>query len=94
MDYQINKPNQVWVADITYIGSRSNPTYLSLIADAYSKKIVVHHVADKLNTQSSLLALKNALKNKKVNLGLLIHHSDRALQYCSNESKITGEEQY
>ena len=85
LDYQINKPNQVWVADITYIGSRSNPTYLSLITDAYSKKIVGHHVADNLNTESSLLALKNALKNKKVNLGSLIHHSDRGLQYCSNE---------
>ena len=85
LDYQINKPNQVWVADITYIGSRSNPTYLSLITDAYSKKIVSHHVADNLNTDSSLIALKNALKNKKVNLESLIHHSDRGLQYCSNE---------
>ena len=85
LDYQINKPNQVWVADITYIGNRANPTYLSLITDAYSKKIVGHHVADNLNTESSLMALKNALKNKKVNLGSLIHHSDRGLQYCSNE---------
>ncbi len=85
LDYQINKPNQVWVADITYIGSRLNPTYLSLITDAYSKKIVGHHVADNLNTDSSLMALKNALKNKKVNLESLIHHSDRGLQYCSNE---------
>ena len=87
LDYQINKPNQVWVADITYIGNRANPTYLSLITDAYSKKIVGHHVADNLNTESSLMALKNALKNKQVNLGSLIHHSDRGLQYCSNEYK-------
>ena len=85
LDYQISKPNQVWVADITYIGNRANPTYLSLITDAYSKKIVGHHVADNLNTESSLMALKNALKNKKVNLESLIHHSDRGLQYCSNE---------
>ncbi len=85
LHYQINKPNQVLVADITYIGNRANPTYLSLITDAYSKKIVGHHVADNLNTESSLMALKNALKNKQVNLGSLIHHSDRGLQYCSNE---------
>ena len=85
LDYQINKPNQVLVADITYIGNRANPTYLSLITDAYSKKIVGHHVADNLNTESSLMALKNALKNKQVNLGSLIHHSDRGLQYFSNE---------
>ena len=85
LDYQITKPNQVWVADITYIGNRANPTYLSLITDAYSKKIVGHHVADNLHTESSLMALKNALKNKNINLESLIHHSDRGLQYCSNE---------
>ena len=85
LDYEINKPNQVWVADITYIGNRANPTYLSLVTDAYSKKIVGHHVAENLNAESSLMALKNALKNKKVNLKSLIHHSDRGLQYCSNE---------
>lgn len=85
LDYQITKPNQVWVADITYIGNRQNPSYLSLITDAYSKKIVGHHVADNLNTESSLIALRKALKNKKVNLESLIHHSDRGLQYCSNE---------
>lgn len=85
LDYQISKPNQVWVADITYIGNRANPSYLSLITDAYSKKIVGHHVADNLNTESSLIALKKALKNKKVNFESLIHHSDRGLQYCSNE---------
>ncbi|WP_426474124.1 IS3 family transposase [Chryseobacterium balustinum] len=85
LDYQITKPNQVWVADITYIGNRKNPSYLSLITDAYSKKIVGHHVAENLNTESSLIALKKALRNKKVNLESLIHHSDRGLQYCSNE---------
>ncbi|WP_307781548.1 IS3 family transposase [Chryseobacterium sp. NKUCC03_KSP] len=85
LDYQITKPNQVWVADITYIGNRANPSYLSLITDAYSKKIVGHHVADNLNTESSLIALRKALKNKTVNLESLIHHSDRGLQYCSNE---------
>ena len=52
LDYQITKPNQVWVADITYIGNRQNPSYLSLITDAYSKKIVGHHVADNLNSRS------------------------------------------
>ncbi|MDY0932814.1 IS3 family transposase [Chryseobacterium sp. CFBP8996] len=85
LDYQITKPNQVWVADITYIGNRKNPSYLSLITDAYSKKIVGHNVAENLNTESSLIALKKALRNKKVNLESLIHHSDRGLQYCSNE---------
>ena len=85
LDYSITKPNQVWVADITYIGSRKNPSYLSLITDAYSKKIMGHYVADNLNTESSLMALKMALKNNRSGTESLIHHSDRGLQYCSNE---------
>lgn len=85
LNYQITKPNQVWVADITYIGNRKNPSYLSLITDAYSKKIVGHFVSNNLNTESSLIALKRALKKHKGMTGSLIHHSDRGLQYCSNE---------
>ena len=84
-DYQVTKPNQVWVADITYIGNRKNPSYLSLITDAYSKKIVGHHVAENLTTEGSLLALKKAIKNQEPVLKSLIHHSDRGLQYCSDE---------
>ena len=85
LDLQINKPEQVWVSDITYIGKREKPCYLSLITDAYSKKIVGYNVADNLNTQSSLIALKLAIKQRK-NKGIpLIHHSDRGLQYCANE---------
>ena len=84
-DYQVTKPNQVWVADITYIGNRKKPSYLSLITDAYSKKIVGHYVAENLTTEGSLLALKKAIKNQKPVLKSLIHHSDRGLQYCSDE---------
>ena len=85
LDYQITKPNQVWVADITYIGNRKNPSYLSLITDAYSKKIVGYHVSDNLTTEGSLLALKKAIKSTKIKGKSLIHHSDRGLQYCSDE---------
>ena len=84
-DYQVTKPNQVWVADITYIGNRKNPSYLSLITDAYSKKIVGHHVAENLTTEGSLLALNKAIKNQEPVLKSIIHHSDRGLQYCSDE---------
>ena len=60
LDLQINRPEQVWVTDITYIGKREKPCYLSLITDAYSKKIMGFNVADNMNTESSLVALKNA----------------------------------
>ena len=85
LDLQISKPEQVWVSDITYIGKREKPYYLSLITDAYSKKIVGYNVSDNLNTQSSLIALKLAIKQRKNKEIPLIHHSDRGLQYCANE---------
>jgi transposase InsO family protein len=85
LDLQINKPEQVWVSDITYIGKRDKPCYLSLITDAYSKKIVGYNVSDNLNTESSLVALKLAVKQRKNKEIPLIHHSDRGLQYCANE---------
>ena len=85
LDLQINKPEQVWVSDITYIGKREKPCYLSLITDAYSKKIVGYNVSDNLNTESSLVALRLAIKERKNKEVPLIHHSDRGMQYCSNE---------
>ena len=84
LELQIQRPEQVWVSDITYIGKRENPCYLSLVTDAYSKKIVGFNVADNMNTESSMVALKNAVKNRKYRSLSLIHHSDRGLQYCAN----------
>ena len=85
LDLQINRPEQVWVSDITYIGKRENPCYLSLVTDAYSKKIVGFNVSDNMNTESSVIAMKNALKQRIYKQLPLIHHSDRGLQYCANE---------
>lgn len=85
LDLEINRPEQVWVSDITYIGKRDNPCYLSLVTDAYSKKIMGHYVADNMNTESSLMALKMALRQRKSKGLPLIHHSDRGIQYCANQ---------
>ena len=85
LDLQITRPEQVWVSDITYIGKREKPCYLSLITDAYSKRIMGFSVADNMNTENNLVALKSAVKQRK-NKGLpLVHHSDRGLQYCATE---------
>lgn len=89
LDIAINRPEQVWVSDITYIGKREKPCYLSLITDAYSKKIMGYYVADNLNTESSLLALKMAVKNRMNKELSLIHHSDRGLQYCADDYQNT-----
>lgn len=79
------RPEQVWVSDITYIGNRKNPSYLALITDVYSKKIMGYNVSDSLSVKGSLLALEMALKNRTYRNEPIIHHSDRGLQYCSNE---------
>lgn len=81
----INHPEQVWVSDITYIGTRTHPMYLSLITDAYSKRIVGYDVSSSLAVDGSLRALKMAIKTRQYKQQGLIHHSDRGLQYCSND---------
>ncbi|MEZ7514120.1 IS3 family transposase [Flavobacterium frigidarium] len=86
---EINRPNQVWVSDITYIGKREKPCYLSLVTDAYSKKIMGYYVANNMNTESSVKALNMAIKQRKNNKIPLIHHSDRGLQYCANDYQNT-----
>ncbi|MFQ1685939.1 IS3 family transposase [Aeromonas veronii] len=75
-------PEQVWVADITYLPARSGPLYLSLVTDAYSRKIVGHHVHQGMHAESVAMAFKKALKQRRGG-GELIHHSDRGVQYCS-----------
>lgn len=85
LELEIKRPEQVWVSDITYIGKRENPCYLSLVTDAYSKKIMGFNVADNMNTESSLIALENAIKLSKDKTLPLIHHSDRGVQYCAND---------
>ena len=84
-DIEVDAPEQVWVSDITYIKTELGHTYLSLITDYYSKKIVGYHLADNLKSESSLIALKMAIKSRQYPNRTLIHHSDRGFQYCSDE---------
>jgi len=81
----IENPEYVWVSDITYVGTRVNPSYLALITDAYSKKVVGYNISNSLSAEGSLKALDMALSNRIYKNRTLIHHSDRGLQYCSNE---------
>ncbi|MBL7969999.1 MAG: IS3 family transposase [Prolixibacteraceae bacterium] len=79
------KPEQVWVADITYIGTRDNQQYLALVTDAYSKKIVGYDVSASLSAEGAIRALKQGLKSRSCKTNALIHHSDRGLQYCCDD---------
>lgn len=81
---KLSGPNQVWVADITYIRTREAFMYLGLITDKWSRKIVGFHLGETLETQDALKALAMAMKG----LGRSerpIHHSDRGCQYASHE---------
>ena len=80
-----SRPEQVWVSDITYIGNRDNPMYLSLVTDAYSKKIMGFNVSNSLHAKGAVSALKMAVDNRKYKNESLIHHSDRGLQYCGDK---------
>jgi len=78
----ISRPEQVYVSDITYIKSRERTHYLSLVTDAFSRKIVGHYLSDDMSAENVVKALKMAVKYRKTEQPL-IHHSDRGLQYCS-----------
>jgi len=82
---EVSRPEEVWVSDITYIGDKDHPQYLSLVTDLYSKKIIGHDVSESLSVDGSARALKMALKRRRYKEKRLIHHSDRGLQYCSDE---------
>ena len=78
----VNRPNQLWVSDITYLRIAQDFAYLSLITDAYSRKIIGFCLSHDLSTDSCLKALRMALATR-LNDQPLIHHSDRGTQYCS-----------
>jgi transposase InsO family protein len=82
--HEFTSPNQAWSSDITYIRTRGEFLYLSLITDMCSRKIVGFHLGPTLETRETLKALEMALAAKPLG-ARPIHHSDRGCQYCSHE---------
>jgi len=80
-DIELIRSSHLWVSDITYIRTLYGFTYLSLITDAYSRKIVGWCLWPDLTSTGSLNALKMAVECEKFT-NSLIHHSDRGIQYC------------
>jgi len=77
------RPEQVWVSDITYIRLTNQWGYLSLITDAYSRRIMGYCFRQDLSAEGCIDALKMALNNRLYK-DAIIHHSDRGSQYCSH----------
>jgi transposase InsO family protein len=79
------RPEEIWVSDITYVGSRGKHTYLALVTDAYSKKIVGYDLSDSLSADGAVRALQMACRGRMYKQLPLIHHSDRGIQYCCDQ---------
>lgn len=80
----VTGPNQVWVSDITYITLENGFAYLSLVTDMYSHKMVGYYLSENLCAAGCVKALKMALEYLPEG-SILIHHSDRGIQYCCAE---------
>ena len=80
------RPNQIWVADITYLPTREGWLYLAIVLDACSRKVVGWQTADTLESSLVTEALRQAWQRRAPAPGLL-HHSDRGLQYASSAQR-------
>ena len=79
------RPEEIWVSDMTYVGGRDRHTYLALITDAYSKKIMGYDLSASLSAEGAVRALRMACRDRMYKELPLIHHSDRGIQYCCDE---------
>ena len=84
-EMHVSCPNQLWVSDITYVRTTEQIMYLFLITDAYSRMILGYKLSENLKAINAVMALKMALRSQPISIINLIHHSDRGIQYCSNE---------
>lgn len=84
-DITVSHAEQVFVSDITYIKLENRHSYLALVTDLYSKKIMGYKLDDNMKTSLVKDALKMAINNKQHGTSTTIHHSDRGIQYCFPE---------
>jgi transposase InsO family protein len=80
--FEASKPNELWVADLTYVATWRGFSYVALVVDVFSRKIVGWRVSNSLRSDLALDALEQALYDRR-DRSELIHHSDRGTQYLS-----------
>jgi len=81
-DFQAERPDQKWGADISYIWTAQGWLYLAVLIDLYSRRVVGWATSDRLKRSLAVEALRRAIANRNPSPGL-VHHSDRGSQYCS-----------
>lgn len=84
-ELELVRPDQLWVSDITYLTMKEGFCYLSLVTDAYSRKIVGYYLSRGLEADGCIRAMLMATAGRKTPHQPLIHHSDRGIQYCCND---------
>jgi putative transposase len=82
-DFSASRPNQLWVADLTYVATWSGFVYVALVVDAFSRFLVGWQASRSLRTDLALDALEMAIWRRQAQLEGLVHHSDRGSQYLS-----------
>jgi putative transposase len=86
---RLSGPDQLWVADITYIRLQEEFAYLAVIIDAFSRRVVGWAMADHLQASLAIDALTMAIEERRPAWDSLIHHSDRGVQYaCGDYTKV------
>ena len=83
-EFKVDKPNAVWVADISQFDTLEGALYLATMKDIFQKEIVGWSLADHMRTELCTKALENAVMKHRPPKGLM-HHSDRGSQYCSKD---------
>ena len=92
-DFEVDRPNQAWVADITYLRTMEGWLFLAVVLDLFSRRVVGWALADHMRTELPLDALQMALERRILDgPGSLVHHSDRGCQYASGAYRAMLEE--
>jgi putative transposase len=86
-EFNVGKPNQVWASDITYVPTDEGWLYLGATMDLFARRIVGWSMLERLQSGLACESLDMALSRRKVD-GDLIHHSDRGIQYASDEYQL------
>ena len=82
-DFTATRPNQLWVSDLTYVATWRCLVYVAFVIDAFARRIVGWRVSSTLQTDLVLDALEQAIWDRQIGSGSLVHHSDRGVQYLS-----------
>ena len=87
-NFTVNEPSKAWVSDITYVRTQEGWIYLTTIIDLFDRKVIGKSISDKLDTKNTIVKAFKDAAEKRVIYTDTIFHSDRGVQYASNEFRM------